>query len=71
MSRRNGLAICNQCGRMVSYKSKTSSSSESGCLIGCLAVLLAGLFKWILIGGLILLGIVLLVIIIGVVWILV
>lgn len=78
MSRHNGIASCDRCGRSVSYKTNSQSSGSgslssdslsSGCVFGCLAGCLALTIKYVLIGGLILAGIVVLVIAIGIAWI--
>ena len=53
MSRYNGTAICDHCGRTVSYKTKSSSKSsalstdafdDGCCLIGCLTLLIKVIF---------------------------
>lgn len=69
MSRSNGHAYCDNCNRSVSYKTNSQSTGDdsslaNGCLIGCLAIFL----KYILITGLVLIGIIFLAIIVGVVW---
>lgn len=55
MTKSGGYATCDNCGRMVSYKSKGNSynSSDDGCLVGCLA----GCLKYLIIGVLVLVGI--------------
>lgn len=73
MSRYGGIATCDHCGRTVSYKTGSSSSSDysdsgsSGCcLIGCLA----GLIKIVFWGSLILLGVFAIGLVVLVVWLL-
>ena len=53
MSRYNGTAICDCCGRTVSYKTKSSSNSsalstdafdDGCCLVGCLTLLIKAVF---------------------------
>lgn len=68
MTKSNGYAYCDRCGRSVSYKTSGQASGTDavggGCLVGCLSGCLAIVLKYVLIGGAILVGIVVLAIIV-------